>query len=401
MLEELFYFHQKITEYIPLHFKRYLFEEVNWSLHAICLTGARGVGKTTLLLQYYHQQYNDVEKCLYVSADNVVVATKGLLNVATEYFKYGGEALIIDEIHKYPLWQVELKNILDIFKKKQILISGSSALELKMGKTDLSRRVVYYSLKGLSFREYLMLAENQPHAALTLAEILERHIPLAQKISVTSPILKHFRNYLAQGYYPFFLEGEAVYFTKLINVIEKILYEDVSAVSNIKQSNVIVLKKILWLIATSCPFYANIEQMSRELGISKPYVYVYLEYLENAELIYGLRSRKKGYKLVRKPEKLFLENTNLLFALNNNLKTESELGTVRETFFVNQVKKETGLTLSDQGDFATQDQFIFEVGGKNKDFSQIKNLKNAYVAADNIEIGYGNKVPLYLFGFLY
>jgi len=246
-----------------------------------------------------------------------------------------------------------------------------------------------------------MLAEKQDHAALTLTEILKQHISLAQKISGNLPILKYFKKYLTQGYYPFFLEGESVYFSKLSNVIEKVLYEDVSAISNIKQSNVIILKKILWLIATSCPFYANIEQMSRELGISKPYVYVYLEYLENAELIYSLRSGKKGYKLVRKPEKIFLENHNLLLALNNNLKTASDLGTVRETFFVNQVKKQSSLILSEHGDFAVPNQYIFEIGGKNKDFHQIKNLDNAYVVADNIEIGYGNKVPLYLFGFLY
>ena len=401
MLEELFYIHKKTVDGVPLTFKRYLYEKIDWDSSPLCVTGARGVGKTTMLIQYYHEKYGDVEKCLYVSADNIEVSALGLFKVAKEYFKYGGEALIIDEVHKYPLWQTELKNIMDTFKNKKIFFSGSSAMELKESKADLSRRVVYYHLKGLSFREYLKLKENINLPSFTLEEIVRDHLKISQKIAGHEPILKHFKRYLSGGYYPFFVEGEHVYFSKVLNIIEKILYEDVAAAGNIKKSNMVLLKKILWLIATSVPFSANIEKMSRDLGLSKEYVYAYLEYLDLAELTHSLRGGGKGYRLIRKPEKIFMENPNLLYAINSHLMAESEQGAVRETFFVNQLKDILKITLSDRGDFTVSDKYIFEIGGKNKNFDQIQGLKNSYVAADRIEIGHGNKIPLYLFGFLY
>lgn len=401
MLEELFYLHKKAVEGLPLTFKRYLYGSVEWDSPCLCVSGSRGVGKTTMLLQHYQERYGDVEKCLYISADNIEVSALGLLSTAKEYFKYGGAALIIDEVHKYPGWQIELKNILDIFKNKKILFSGSSSLELQTGKADLSRRVVYYHLKGLSFREYLELKEGMKLPAHSLDELLSAHVKIAQGAISELPILKYFRDYLVSGYYPFFMEGEKTYLSRVLNVIEKVLYEDIAALGNMKRSNIQALKKMLWVIATSVPFSVNIDRMSRELGLSKEYVYTYLEYLEWAGLVSSLRSSAKGYKLVRKPEKLFMENTNLLFAINNYLRSESEQGMVRETFFVNQLKDLAKIAPADVGDFVVDGKYHFEIGGKSKDFKQFKGLKNAYVVADRIEIGQGNKIPLYLFGFLY
>jgi predicted AAA+ superfamily ATPase len=401
MLEELFFIHQKTVEDTPLDFRRYLYDRIDWKAQAVCVMGPRGVGKTTLLLQHYHEIYHNVEKCLYVSADNVEVAALGLFQVAKEYFQYGGDALIIDEIHKYPQWQSELKSILDTFRKKKVFVSGSSSLALQESKVDLSRRLVYYSLKGLSFREYLTLKEKIAAPLVSLADIFSHHVALAGKISSGVPVLKYFKYYLSGGYYPFFVEGEATYYSKLLNIIEKALYEDVAALGNLKRSNILILKKMLWLIAGSGPFTVNIEKMSRELKLSKEYVYSYLEYLQGAGLISCLRPGGKGYVSARKPEKIYIQDPNLLGVLHHQLMSERDQGALRETFFVNQLQGVSKITTSPKGDFLLADKYTVEVGGKDKGFDQIKEVKEAYVAADRMEIGAGKKIPLYLFGMLY
>lgn len=401
MLEKPFAIHNSAVKNIPRAFKRYLYGRIDWKSDAICVTGARGVGKTTMLLQYYHEHYGDVEKCLYISADNMEAAGAGLFNLASEYFTLGGKALIIDEIHKYPDWQVELKNIVDTFRGKKLLVSGSSSLNLKKGKADLSRRFAYYDLKGLSFREYLELKEGKVFPALKLNEVLRGHMKHAQKISGQITVLKDFRSYLSGGYYPFFTESGAAYPLKVLNIIEKTLYEDVAIIGNVKPVHITAIKKILRLIAGASAFTPNIDKLSRELGISKEYVYHYLEYLEQAGIITALYCEGKGYKLLRKPAKLFLENTNLLAAINGSLKLDDELGAARETFFVNQLSCSERVTVAEKGDFTVNNSLIFEIGGKGKTTEQIRGIKNSYLALDKIEIGVGGKIPLYLFGFLY
>ena len=401
MLEDLFFIHKKTIEDTPLNFRRYLYDDIDWKSKAVCVMGPRGVGKTTLLIQHYYEVYNNMEECLYISADNVEVAAVGLFKIAKEYFQYGGKALIIDEIHKYPQWASELKSILDTFKKKKIFISGSSSLALQASKVDLSRRVVYYSLKGLSFREYLILKKDIEVLPISFEDILSQHVALAENISSEISILKYFKKYLSSGYYPFFMEGESTYHAKLLNIIEKALYEDVAVLGNLRRSKILILKKILWLIATSGSFTVNIEKMSRELKLSKEYVYSYLSYLEGAGLISCLRPRGKGYMLARKPDKIFIRDPNLLVVLYHQLMSERDQGALRETFFVNQLKDLFKITASDKGDFLLNDKYTVEIGGKDKKFDQIKGLKNAYIAADRMEIGSGNKIPLYLFGMLY
>jgi predicted AAA+ superfamily ATPase len=401
MLEELFFIHKKTIEDTPVDFKRYLYAKIDWSSSAICVMGPRGVGKTTLLLQHYFEKYDDVEKCLYIAADNVEVAAGGLFHTAKEYFQYGGTALIIDEIHKYPQWQAELKSILDTFKGKKILVSGSSSLALQESKVDLSRRLVYYRMNGLSFREYLALKEKIALPAVSFNDVLKGHVRLAQKMSTDGPILKYFKQYLGIGYYPFFLEGEASYISKLLNIIEKVLYEDVAIMGNLKKSNIVLLKKMLWLIATAGSFTVNIDKISRELRLSKEYVYAYLEYLEGASLIYCLRPGGKGYVLARKPQKVFINDPNLLWVLHSQLMSQEAQGALRETFFINQLKYHVKVTASEKGDFLVNDKYVFEIGGKGKTFNQVKDVGDAYIAADRIEIGAGNKIPLYLFGMLY
>ena len=401
MLEKPFAIHNNTVKNVPLEFRRYLYPRIDWKSNAICVTGARGVGKTTMLLQYYHDHYADVEKCLYISADNPEAAGEGLFNLASEYFNFGGQALIIDEIHKYPDWQTELKNIIDTFRGKQLLVSGSSSLNLKKGKADLSRRFAYYDLKGLSFREYLALKRSKTFPAIKLGDMLNGHIKHAQAISAHANVLREFRDYLSGGYYPFFLESESAYLQKVLNIIEKTLYEDVAVIGNMKPANITAIKKILWLIAGAASFEPNIDKLSRELGISKEYVYRYLDYLEQAGIVTALRSGAKGYKFLRKPEKLYLENTSLLAAVNGSLKLEAEQGAVRETFFINQVSVTDRVTTAEKGDFAVNGSLIFEIGGSGKTTKQVKGVKNSYLALDKMEIGAGNRIPLYLFGFLY
>ena len=401
MLDELFYIHRRTVEDVPVRFRRYLHGRIDWDSPHICIAGYRGTGKTTLLLQHYLEKYNDVEKCLYLSADNVVVSGFGLFKVANAYFKSGGEAIIIDEIHKFPGWEQELKSIIDTFKKKRVLVSGSSSLYLKRGKADLSRRIVYYDLKELSFREYLDLKENISRPVLTMDELLTDHVARSGSIAEGLPILKYFGDYLALGAYPFIAEGESTYLSKLLNTIEKVISEDIAVAADMKQSSIPALRKILWLIASASPFLVNIDKMSREIGVSKEYLYNYIDYLDRTGMINAIAPEGKGYKLVRKPAKILMANTNLLFAVNSSMMWEAARGTVRETFFSGQLRNCFQTTLSGDGDFRVSDTYVFEVGGANKDGTQIKGMENAYIAADGIEVGFGNKIPLYLFGFLY
>lgn len=400
MLDRLFSMHQEVMAATPDGHQRYLLNQINWKSQAICLIGGRGVGKTTLMCQHLQKNYKDVSKALYFSADNIYVVSAGLFAIAEEYFKYGGEALFIDEIHKYPNWETEIKNIIDTYRKKQIVFSGSSSVKLHDSKADLSRRVVYYELRGLSFREYLAFNRIASVSPITLLDIFKNHVVIADQFKAMS-ILKHFQDYLTVGYFPFFLEGREEYLLKLNNVIEKVIFEDIAVIYNLKQSTLFVLKKILWLISSTASLIPNIDNISQSVGVSREIVYNCFDYLDRSGLINNLYVDATGMKLIRKPGKVFLENTNLLYAINGSLKLLSNIGGVRETFFVNQVSSAYRINLHDHGDFILDGKHTVEVGGKNKDFKQIKSTKDAYLALDSIEIGFGKRIPLYLFGLLY
>ncbi|OGT47128.1 MAG: hypothetical protein A3F17_01925 [Gammaproteobacteria bacterium RIFCSPHIGHO2_12_FULL_41_15] len=381
-------------------FQRYLYKQIDWQNRAICVCGARGVGKTTLMCQYYLNNFDNAEKALYLSADNIHVLSQGLLSLASEYFSLGGEALLIDEVHKYPDWSIEIKNILDTYPKKQIIFSGSAAMELKRSKADLSRRVLYYEMPGLSFREYLIFIDAITLEPMTLNEILTQHIKLAGKFKTVN-VLKLFHDYLKHGYYPYFLENQNSYLVKLNNVIEKVIMEDIPSTKSIRQGTITQLKKILWLIATSICLVPNVDKISKNLGITREIVYDCLEYLAQSGLTQNVYATGKGMRLIRKPGKIFLDNCNLLYALNDQLALESGIGPLRETFFVNQLSTQHAINVHDSADFLVDNEWIFEVGGLHKTTEQIKALQNAYLAVDGIQVGFGNKIPLYLFGCLY
>lgn len=400
MLQELVLIHQEVMLNTPRYMKRYLYPQINWESRGICILGDRGVGKTTLLCQDLLERYKTPDKALYISVDQVGVISYGLFNVAKSFFAHGGEALYLDEVHKYPEWSTEIKNILDTYKGRQVIFSASSSLDLNKSKGDLSRRVVYHKLLGLSFREYLQLVADIKLPTYSFAEILERHVSIASDLG-TLPISKHFQDYLQQGYYPFFLEGTEDYLSKVNNVIEKVLFEDVAVIYNLRQSTLLVLKKILWLVATSNGLIPNIDRISKSIGVPREMIYNCLEYLGSSGLLNDLFPSGRGHALIRKPGKVYLNNTNLLQALNRSLKSESEVGGIRETFFANQVGGVEKLTLHDKGDFLVDDRWIVEVGGTGKNTKQIKGQEQAYLAVDGLKIGFGNRIPLYLFGFLY
>ncbi|RKY38708.1 MAG: AAA family ATPase [Candidatus Omnitrophota bacterium] len=398
MIEKLIEIHLSLAKEVEkLSYRRYLFDKISWNNRLIGIVGARGVGKTTLLLQYYLYNFKTPQDCLYLSADNINVINKGLYNIAEEFFKFGGKTLLIDEIHKYPDWQIELKNIYDSSPKKKIIFSGSSSIGILKGKGDLSRRAVFYNLRGLSFREYLILRLNKQFQPLDFKDLLKEHIKLADKISSQLPVLKYFREYLKYGYYPFFKEGVESFYNKLGNVIEKIFYEDMPSLFNIKHSTIYNLKKLFYLVATSQPFIPNISKISSQLGISKEYIYTYIEELQKAGLFILLYPKTKGFSLLRKPQKIYSENTNLFYLIEQEKGFTIEKGSIRETFLLNQLGSLKKLYYSDKVDFMDREGRLFEVGGKEKKASS----KDIFLALDDIIVGFRNRIPLWLFGFLY
>jgi len=380
--------------------KRHLFNKINWDARGICIAGARGTGKTTLILQHLTERY-DRDKCLYVSGDNINIIAEGLFNTAKDFFAFGGETFVVDEVHKYPDWSQEVKNIYDSFPQKSIIISGSSTLDLTKARYDLSRRVVYYRLEGLSFREFLKFECDIDIAPLSLEEIVKDHVSISSSILKKGPVLKYFNEYLEYGYYPYFLEGKQDYNSKVMGAIEKVLYEDIGIVFNLPVNKLPAMKKLLWLVATSHPFTLNIEGIATDLGITRPTVYNYLEILENADLFKSVKALGKGAGFIRKPGKLYFENTNLLLAIAGSVKIEAQSGTLRETFFVNQLSQDHKISLHEKCDFVIDEKYHFEIGGPSKKEKQISGVESSYLAIDGIETGFQKRIPLYLFGFLY
>ncbi|MBN1105567.1 MAG: ATP-binding protein [Deltaproteobacteria bacterium] len=387
---------------VPRERARYLREKIDWGSRLTGIVGARGTGKTTMLLQQLAELEATGKEELYLTADHIRIQANGLYETAAYFFRLGGKRIVIDEVHKYANWQQELKNLYDSFPSAKIIFSGSSTLALQKGKADLSRRVVFYTLPGLSFREYLSFSQGVEWPPVSLSQLLKGHVELAAKVVEKGPILGHFKDYLDHGAYPFFLEGTAGYVPKLLNVIEKVLYEDIPSAIGIRMASVPVLKRVLWLLATSQPFTPNIEKMSRDLKVSKEYLYTYLDSLERAGLIIGLLPAETGYRLVRKPSKIYMENTNLLRAVAGDMGMSTQVGAVRETFFAHQVRSSgMHITVPNRGDFLVEGKFLFEIGGKAKKKKQIKEAPDAYVVRDDIEVGFERDLPLWLFGFLY
>ncbi|MBW3470185.1 ATP-binding protein [Arthrospiribacter ruber] len=380
-------------------FKRSHYYKINWKGRAICILGARGTGKSTLMLQYLKENL-PLEKSLYLSLDDLYFKHENLINVAERFYQLGGRNLLLDEVHKYENWQRAVKNIYDFYPDLKLIISGSSILDLQKSQADLSRRLVYYELPELSFREYLSLKLKIELKQFTLTQVLKNHSKITDQIlsSVPDPML-HFEHYKKRGAYPFFLEDEIDYVSKINQLINVIIDYDLPEGKDVSTSTQTKLKRLLYLLSTSVPFSPNITKLAEKTETTRPRLLEMLHMLEVSKLIKSLRSSSKGFSMMNKPDKIYLANTNLIYALA--LENQNQ-GNVRETFFYNQLENSGSiLTTAKNGDFLVDGQFEFEVGGKNKTFNQIANIPDSYIAADEMVYGTGNKIPLYLFGFLY
>jgi len=383
---------------ISLDFKRYLYQQINWNNRLIAIIGARGVGKTTLLLQHIKENHNDLTEVMYISLDNLYFVKNNLSDFADEFVKLGGKYLFIDEVHKYPNWAIEIKNIYDNNPSLFIVITGSSALDIHKGKGDLSRRIVIYRMNGLSFREFISLKYKIDFNSYSLEEITENAIPIAQEINSKIKPIKLFQEYIRTGYYPFFIEQEDHYYERIEQAIGEVLETDLPALEPIDFTAVYNIKKLLVIIAEIVPFKPNISKLSQQIGINRDTLVKYLYWLQRADLLLLLTSDTYGIAKMNKPEKVYLNNPNLIFALNEN---NANPGTIRETFFYNQINVKHKIAYPKKADFMVDNKYIFEIGGKNKTQKQIAGLENAFIVADNIEYAYKNTIPVWMFGFLY
>ncbi len=371
---------------------------IDWNDRLLGIKGSRGVGKTTLLLQYIKNNYKPDNKVLYVSLDNFWFAENRLYYLADIFYKKGGRFLAVDEVHRYPDWSMELKNIYDDFPDLKIAFTGSSMLHLHTANADLSRRAVMYEMKGLSYREFLYFETGIKFPVFNIDEIFKNHITIAADIVKKIKPLEYFNDYLKYGYYPFYLENKNTFHQKLYAAIQTVLEVDIPQFVNIRTSNIIYLKKLLNIISNSVPFKPNLSSVSQRTGIALNTLKKYIKFLKETELIDLLYFPDKGLNSINKAEKIYLNNSNLIFTLSENT---YDTGNIRETFFMNQVSSQNTVNATKNADFIINEKYTAEIGGKNKQQKQIKNTKNAFVIKDNIQIGNDNIIPLWIFGFLY
>jgi len=400
MLETFYEIQVRLSKIVGGLPKRYLYDRINFGQRLFGLAGARGVGKTTLVLQHLAETYANPAVALYISADHVHVAGVGLYSIAEDHVRNGGGVLCIDEVHKYANWAGEIKSIYDSFPDLRLIVLGSSALQLTTQGVDLSRRLVFYSLKGLSFREFLNFKVKTDFASVGFDDMLARHVEIAAHIAGAIKVFPLFREYLRTGYYPFWFEGQDEYWQKLQNVLDKIIYEDLPSVFPIRHGGILQLKRFLHILATSKPFQVNVAELARDLGLSRDSLYQYMDYLTKSFVLNQVWYPGKGKAYQRKPAKLYFENSNLLWLLANTNDPDA-LGAARETFFVNQMAGVEEVFASRRVDFEDIVGREYEVGGRSKTARQLNREKPGYLFVDDTEIGVGTRIPLYLLGFLY
>jgi predicted AAA+ superfamily ATPase len=389
-------FQTKIAQ-TPLEFQRYLVHKIDLDNRLIAVKGARGAGKTTLLLQLAKINL-PLQSTLYVSLDHIYFFDNKLYHLAKQFAQFGGTHLLLDEVHKYPDWSREIKLIYDNFPELNIIFTSSSLLEIYKSESDLSRRAVAYHLKELSFREFIAFETKKILPVYSFLEILNHHNEIASKLLGEIKPLPLFDKYLKIGVYPYYKENENLYIQKLQNTINLIIEVDINAVEDLQYDTLVKLKKLLISIASSAPFTPNITKLSEKVGISRNMLVQGIKILERAGLVNEVYEDSSGIGVLTKPEKLYLNNTNLMYAL---AKENTNIGNVRETFFLNQFKGLHEINRSEKADFLIDKTHTFEIGGKNKSKKQIATLENAYVAKDGVEVGFGAIIPVWLFGFMY
>ena len=381
---------------VSLKFKRYLYNKINRQNRLISIQGARGTGKTTLLLQIARQQKTD--DVLYVALDDLFFSDNTLYSLAEKFNKIGGKLLLLDEVNKYPNWSREIKLIYDDFAELKIIFTSSSVLDIYKGESDLSRRAVSYNLKEMSFREYLIFFEDINLPTLSLEDILTNHQEISLQLLREIKPFKYFSKYLKVGNYPYFAGNNFEYYQSILNTINLILDVDLNGIINLDYNNIAKFKRLLYVIASNVPFIPNISKLSEKIGLNRNFLIQALQLLEKTELIYTLIKQTKSISILSKPDKIWLHNTNLSYAISAD---NTNIGNIRETFLIQHLNQNHNLSLPDKGDFLVDNKYILEVGGKNKTQKQIQNLSNSFLVKDDVELGVLNNIPLWLFGFIY
>lgn len=379
-------------------------DEIHWNSRLISIMGAKGVGKSTLIRQYLkrHFELGD-HRVLYCSADTVDFSMRTLVGLAEEFVTHGGELLVIDEIHKYHSgtsdWSREIKEIYELFPDLKMIVSGSSLLQLREGDADLSRRAIKYTMPGLSFREALRFYHGLSFPRWSLEDILAHPYDLWQEVSSKCKPVALFKEYLEKGYFPFLLEGEGEYYTKIEQVVNYIIETELPRICKVDVANVRKLQALIALICSEVPFELNANRIAAALEIGRDTVVEYLKYLGDAKVLNLLYSDKKKIGKLTKPDKVYLENPNIIYAL---APTKIDIGTLRETFAIGSLSESHNVEYGKaQGDFKVDGKYTFEIGGRGKDFSQIAGIKDSYVFADDWDMPDGAKLPLWTLGFLY
>jgi len=397
-MERLYNVQSQILASVNDKFYRFLYSTIDWENRMIAIKGPRGAGKTTLILQHLKYHLKGA-KPLYISLDHPYFYQRSLYDLAETFVQNEGTHLLIDEVHRYPQWSRELKSIYDSFPYLRIIFTSSSALDLFRGEADLSRRLATYQLPGLSFREYLNLVHAKSFESIPWTEISGNHQEIARNVIEQIKPLPLFNQYLKTGYLPFSSNlKEEEYLRRMTNILNTTLESDLTIIQGYSASNTVKIKKLLGVMSEIVPFTPNISSLAQKLVIGRDTVLNYLQNLQSARIINFLNTSKKGVASLQKPDKIYLENTNLSYALNEN----PEKGNLRETFVLNQlINSGSEVSLPSKGDFIYQGKYTLEIGGKDKTGSQIKGIPDSVILADDIELGFANKIPLWLAGFLY
>lgn len=403
-MDTLFRKHDRLLANTSMDIIREQMDKIHWNAQIISIMGPKGVGKSTLLRQYLKHNYQIGDRrALYCSADSVDFSTLSLVELAEEFFTNGGELLVVDEIHKYRAgtsdWSREVKEIYELFPKLKLVVSGSSLLKLKEGDADLSRRAIKYNMPGLSFREALRFYHGLKFPKWTLEDILSHPFDLWEMVTSKCKPIVHFKDYLKKGYYPFLLEGEGEYFTRIEQVVNYIIETELPQICKVDVANIRKIQALVKLIAEEVPFELNANKLAGALEIGRDTVVEYLKYLGDAKVLNLLYSDKKKMGKLAKPDKVYMENPNLLYALAPG---KADIGTARESFAVNSLSESHLVEYGKaRGDFKIDSKYTFEIGGRSKDFSQIAGVPDSYIFADDLDMPDGAKLPLWMLGFLY
>lgn len=389
----------RLISRVPMDCKRYLFPRIDWNDRLVCIKGPKGTGKTTLIHQHIRETFGiGSNKCIYMSADHIWFSKHDILDAVDYFYSHGFTHIFIDEIHHADDWSRLVKTITDTYPDLNIVYSGSSTLKLSSGEADLSRRQASYNLKGLSFREFLSFEGIMDERILSLEDIIANHRAIAIDISSRTKILPLFEKYLKIGYYPIYKGVSSQFEERLSEIVNSVIDVDFPIIEDFTPATIRKAKKMLMVLAESCPQHPNMSELYRELETNRNLGLKMLDALERAELVMSIDSGNAKLKHLSKPEKLFLGDTNLMNALAPNTNS----GAIRETFFASQLRAAAHKIVAPlAGDFCVNDRYLFEIGGPGKGFEQIKDIPDSYVAQDGVETGFGNKIPLWLFGFLY